>query len=133
MLRFIRTFVIKLGTAYLLSYSGCVFLGSMNQLLLCILLITISTYIAEFISNCFDDFVNNSIYGLFMSTNNRMQLIIGSIVICLIFLIVIPIIIINYTSGMQILYDNIFIKLVVVCILWIIGFIPKRNEIIGLV
>lgn len=127
MLQFVKTFTLKLGLVYLMSYSGCVLLGSAEQLLWCILLITISAFIAELLTDCVVAIVKNSVCGLFLSDDSKIQILAVTLTICVMCFIIVPMIIISKTSGIQVLYDNGFVKLFVVCILWIVGSIPKPH------
>lgn len=125
MLRFIKTFILKLGLMHIMSYSGYVFLGSIKQLMLCILLITISAYIGEYISDCIEDCLNDGAYQLLLPINTKIRLQLLMLILCLVFFVILPIIIMNQTSGIRI--DNIFIDVLVPYILWVVGYIPKSD------
>lgn len=127
MLRFIKNFALKIGLVYLMTFTGCVSLGSVKQMLLCILLITVSTYIAGFIIDFSLWHTKKSIYSLFMLEGTKAVICTLGLIGTLIFLIPIPIIIMNLTSGILVLYDNVFIKLAVVLILWLVGNIKKNK------
>lgn len=117
MLRLIKQFALKTGLIYLMSHTAYVSLGTTRQLLLCILLITISTYIAEFISHIVYIHTEKSVYALFMTNDTKTALHVIGLIGILIFTIVIPIFIMNGTSGIQTLYGNLFIKFAAACIL----------------
>lgn len=122
MIRFIKHILIKTGIAFMLPFTGCVTLGSNRAFLTCILLITISTYIAEFSENI----ANTAVTSIFLRDSIKIWIIIIHLIICTLFLIIIPYMIIQYTKGIQPI--NGFIQLAVVIIIWCIGYIPENKQ-----
>lgn len=119
MIRFLKIFSLRVGLVYLLTYSGLVFIGQTKSFLLCILLCTICSYITEILGALGTYYVINSVYAL------SIQLI--NLIISLCMLTVVPAVIIDMTSGILVWNDNIFIKIVVVLIIWLLGYVPPKE------
>lgn len=127
MIRFLRIFSLRVGLIYLLTYSGLVFIGQTKSFLLCILLCTICSYITEILGTLGTDYVTNSVYALFMSQGEKIAIQLINLIISLCMLTVVPAVIIDVTSGILVWDDNIFIKIVVVLIIWLLGYVPPKE------
>ncbi len=127
MIRFLRIFSLRVGLIYLLTYSGLVFIGQTKSFLLCILLCTICSYITEILGTLGTDYVTNSVYALFMSQDEKIAIQLINLIISLCMLTVVPAVIIDVTSGILVWDDNIFIKIVVVLIIWLLGYVPPKE------
>lgn len=127
MIRFLKIFSLRVGLVYLLTYSGLVFIGQTKSFLLCILLCTICSYITEILGTLGTNYVTNSVYALFMSQDEKIAIQLINLIISLCMLTVVPAVIIDMTSGILVWNDNIFIKIVVVLIIWLLGYVPPKE------
>lgn len=127
MIRFLRIFSLRVGLIYLLTYSGLVFIGQTKSFLLCILLCTICSYITEILGDLGPYYVTNSIYAPFMSEDKKIAIQLINLIISLCMLTVVPAIVIDVTSGILVWDDNIFIKIAVVLVIWLLGYVPPEE------
>lgn len=127
MIRFLKIFSLRVGLVYLLTYSGLVFIGQTKSFLLCILLCTICSYITEILGTLGTNYVTNSVYALFMSQDEKIAIQLINLIISLCMLTVVPAVIIDMTSGILVWNDNTFIKIVVVLIIWLLGYVPPKE------
>lgn len=120
---FIRTFSLKLGLLYLISLTGLATINPAGHILTCTLLLTILTFIIEFISGILDDFVNDHTY--LMTYDQKLEIEVLNIIICLIGMVIIPVVILCVTDD---IHGSVWAKIFLSIVLWIIGYVPERND-----
>ena len=113
MLRFIKTFVIKIGIVYLFSMTPFVTIGIEDNLAATIAVICVCSLFADWIESA-------------ASFCTNLSILVISIVINLILVTVVPFVLLMMTGGIQNTHPLTIV--IMTAVLWLVGYIPKSDK-----